>query len=104
MSNLRLVTTERFGEIDCNFYRNMNNDILLTREQIGSALEYKNPVDAIKEIHRKHKDRLNKFSMIEKIQGGVSTTTYPENDGGKQNRALYTTKGVMEIWDRKSVV
>lgn len=40
MSNLKLVTTENFGNLECNFYRNMNDDILLTREQIGQALEY----------------------------------------------------------------
>jgi hypothetical protein len=37
MSNLKLITTENFGELQCNFYRNMNDDILLTREQIGTA-------------------------------------------------------------------
>lgn len=43
MSNLKLVTTENFGNLECNFYRNMNDDILLTREQIGQALEYADP-------------------------------------------------------------
>lgn len=38
--NLKLITTETFGDLSCNFYRNMNDDILLTREQIGTALEY----------------------------------------------------------------
>lgn len=31
MSNLKLITTEKFGDLDCTFYRNMNDDILLTR-------------------------------------------------------------------------
>lgn len=43
MTNLKLITIENFGELQCNFYRNMNDDILLTREQIGTALEYSNP-------------------------------------------------------------
>lgn len=43
MTNLKLITTEKFGIIPCNFYRNMNDDILLTREQIGQALEYVDP-------------------------------------------------------------
>ena len=47
MSSLKLITTEKFGSIPCDFYRNMNDDILLTREQIGSALEYANPYDAL---------------------------------------------------------
>ena len=41
MTNLKLITTETFGNLSCNFYRNMNDDILLTREQIGIALDYK---------------------------------------------------------------
>ena len=43
MTNLKLITTETFGDLSCNFYRNMNDDILLTREQIGQALEYSDP-------------------------------------------------------------
>lgn len=31
MSNLKLITTENFGNLQYNFYRNMNDDILLTR-------------------------------------------------------------------------
>lgn len=57
-NNLKLITIETFGDLSCNFYRNMNDDILLTREQIGTALEYVNPREAIKNIHRKHRDRL----------------------------------------------
>lgn len=55
MSNLTLITTEIFNNLPCNFYRNMNDDILLTREQIGQALEYANSIKAIQNIHAKHK-------------------------------------------------
>lgn len=51
MSNLKLITTENFGNISCDFYRNMNDDILLTREQIGSALEYRDPINSLAKIH-----------------------------------------------------
>ena len=54
-NNLKLITTETFGDLSCNFYRNMNDDILLTREQIGQALEYSDPIKAIQRIHLKHK-------------------------------------------------
>lgn len=43
---LKLITTETFGTVPCDFYRNMNDDMLLTREQIGQALEYKDPSKA----------------------------------------------------------
>lgn len=39
-NNLKLITTETFGDLSCNFYHNMNDKILLTREQIGTILEY----------------------------------------------------------------
>ena len=58
MSSLKLVTTENFGNISCDFYRNMNDDILLTREQIGTALKYTNPSKAIQQIHLRHKGKL----------------------------------------------
>lgn len=58
MSTLKLVTTETFNNLSCSFYRNMNDDILLTREQIGQALEYSDPAKAIRNIHLKYKERL----------------------------------------------
>lgn len=35
MNSLNLSQQKYFGDLPCNFYRNMNDDILLTREQIG---------------------------------------------------------------------
>ena len=84
MTNLKLVTTENFGELQCNFYRNMNDDILLTREQIGTALEYKNPDDAIYRIHKRHKERLGKLSIC-------------LSDGLGHDIFYYTERGIMEI-------
>ena len=72
MANLKLITTENFGKLQCNFYRNMNDDILLTREQIGTALEYADPSKAIRKIHLKHKDRLEPLCIRLKIEGSPS--------------------------------
>lgn len=100
MSSLKLVTTENFGNISCDFYRNMNDDILLTREQIGSALEYTNPRTAIKNIHRKHKDRLDELSIRIK-SGGYQNE--PTSKSEEQERVYYTERGIMEIcrWSRQ---
>lgn len=94
MSNLKLITTEKFGDLDCNFYRNMNDDILLTREQIGTALEYVYPDDALSKIHNRHKERLDPLSVIVKL---AST------DGKYYGTTLYSQRGVMEIcrWSNK---
>lgn len=102
MNNLKLITTEKFGDLCCDFYRNMNDDILLTREQIGTALEYSNPANAIKNIHRKHKDRLDPLSMkVKNDKGGFQSE--PSFQGGLQETYFYTQRGVMEIcrWSRQ---
>lgn len=94
MSNLTLITTETFNNLPCNFYRNMNNDILLTREQIGQALEYTYPDDALSKIHKRHSDRLDPLSVVVKL---AST------DGKIYDTTLYSEKDIMEIcrWSNK---
>lgn len=100
MSNLKLVTTETFNNLQCNFYRNMNDDILLTRDQIGQALEYSDPIKAIQKIHLKHQDRLEPLCMRIKgstqIGGDLSKSE-------EQERVYYTERGIMEIcrWSRQ---
>lgn len=99
MSNLKLVTTENFGNISCNFYRNMNDDILLTREQIGSALEYTNPSKAIQQIHLRHKDRLEPLCLR------ITEIRHPQSEGTgiEVETVYYTERGIMEIcrWSTK---
>lgn len=106
MSNLTLITTETFNNLPCNFYRNMNDDILLTREQIGQALEYADPSKAIRKIHLKHKDRLDELCVrikdktFDNTQSGASRE---QNDNLITERVYYTERGVMEIcrWSRQ---
>lgn len=86
MNNLKLITTETFGDLSCNFYRNINDDILLTREQIGQALEYAYPDDALSKIHKRHRDRLDTLSVVVKLASAdgkeYDTTLYSERDHG----------------------
>ena len=72
----------------------MNDDILLTREQIGLALEYKYPDDALSKIHKRHSNRLDPLSVVVKM---AST------DGKYYDTTLYTQRGIMEIcrWSNK---
>ena len=101
MTNVKLIITETFGNLPCNFYCNMNNDILITREQIGQALEYSDPIKAIQKIHLKHKDRLDELSVRIKgsTQIGGDLTKSEE-----QERVYYTERGIMEIcrWSRQA--
>lgn len=98
MNNLKLVETDVFNEIaTCDFWGNANNEYLVTREQIGRAFGYKNPANAIKNIHLKHKERLDKFST-QLTLGYVEGNRYVERE-----RILYNRKGIMEIcrWSRQ---
>ena len=100
--NLKLITTETFRNVPCDFYRNMNDEMLLTREQIGQALEYKDPSKAIRKIHLKHKDRLEPLCLRLKLgntQNGANLSKSEE-----QERVYYTQQGIMEIcrWSRQS--
>ena len=100
MSKLKLITTETFGDLACNFYRNMNDDILLTREQIGQALEYSNPIKAIQKIHLKHSDRLEPLCLRIK---GSSQIGGDLTKSEEQERVYYSERGIMEIcrWSRQ---
>lgn len=105
MNNLKLVETDVFNEIaTCDFWGNANNEYLVTREQIGRALGYKNPSEAIKKIHMKHRDRLDNYSCLIKsdFSRGVRSGGIDSN-GAIQDRMFYNRKGIMEIcrWSRQ---
>lgn len=98
MNNLKLAETDVFNEIaTCDFWGNANNDYLVTREQIGRALGYGNPSKAIDNIHRKHRERIDKFSTTLTL-GVLEGDRYVERE-----RILYNRKGIMEIcrWSRQ---
>lgn len=63
----------------------------MTREQIGKALQYSEPMKAIANIHERHKERLNKFSFLTLVNG--------------KNTYFYSMKGVYEIyrWSRQPI-
>ena len=99
---LELVKTENFEEYPCDFYRDVNQDIYLNREQIGTALEYADPSKAIRKIHMAHKDRLEPLCVRVKIDGapqiGATLTKREE-----QECVYYSERGIMEIcrWSRQ---
>lgn len=99
--NLKLITTENFGTLSCNFYRNANDDILLTREQVGQALEYKNPIKAIQKIHLTHQDRLEPLCL--RIKSGHPQSGGVLSKSEEQERVYYTQRGIMELcrWSRQ---
>ena len=90
--NLSIVSKEMFGQNEMTIYENENKDIFMTREQIGRALEYKNPRRAIKDIHLRNKERLDEFSRGAQI----------DTPSGKQETIIYNEKGIYEIIRRSA--
>ena len=95
MNDLVLYKSENFQGTVCDLYRNINNDIFMTREQIGRALEYGSPSSAIRKIHERNFDRIDKFAGVVQIDLPL---------GGKQEMYLYEARGIYEIcrWSRQS--
>ena len=97
MTNLKLITTETFGDLPCNFYRNMNDDVLLTRKQIGQALEYSDPIKAIQNIHSKHKDRLDDLCIRIKDKTIKNNHINNRKNNLITEKIVYTLEGTLVI-------
>lgn len=82
MEDLRLVTTEEFNGVDCNFYK-ADSNMWMTRGQIGKALGYHNPRIAIGKIHTAHRDRLDPLSV---------DTNLGSTDGKEYSTYIYIMK------------
>ena len=94
-TSLTLATKRPFGTLTCDFYKNDADEFYMTREQIGQALEYAKPTDAICLIHKRYADRLDPLSStfkmkVEVVNGDV---TYVQ----PRDVFVYTLRGVMEI-------
>lgn len=88
MNELTLVKQAPFGALSIDCYTDGRGNFYVTREQIGQALEYPHPKQAIDNIHKRHKKRLDRFSVVLKMR-----TT----DGKKYDTVLYQSRGAYEI-------
>lgn len=90
-NSMTVITSKSFGALNVDVYQNDKYQYYMTREQIGAALEYNNPNDAIRIIHSRNADRLDPLSTSFKlngVEGGVTKT---------RNIITYNLRGVMEI-------
>lgn len=89
---LTLATSRNLNGHTLNCYVENNSDdnydFWATRTQIGEFLGYADPRIAVKLIHKRNKERLDKFSK--RVQ--IDTTS-----SGKQNTTIYSFKGLLEI-------
>lgn len=87
-TSLTLATQRPFGTLTCDFWQGNDNEFYMTRNQIGTALEYAKPNDAIQQIHSRNADRLNPLSAYLTLRGA---------DGRDHETFVYTLRGTMEI-------
>ena len=95
---LVLADTKKFGTLDIQVYENpavghsrVQDDFWMTREQVGTALEYGDPVNAIMKIHRRNADRLDPLSTKDKMSQVEGKRTV------MREIVCYNLRGVMEI-------
>ena len=95
MNELVLVkSTDLNGVVlDCYVEPNQENtgDFWATREQIGRLLGYTEPNNAIRKIHKRNKERLDKFStsvILTRVEGGREVS---------RGVMVYSFKGLLEI-------
>ena len=91
---LKLVKQGEFLGVNCDFYVDENSNIYMSRTQIGYALGYKDPSNAILRIHQRHYERLDKMSI--EVKECQFVTPYPNKDKNA-HLYMYVEKGIYEI-------
>ena len=95
MQELVLVKQAEFEGVALDCYvqpeQTDKGDFWATREQIGELLGYADPSDAIKKIHKRNAERLDKFSRGDKL------SLHEEGRTVTREVTLYNFKGLLEI-------
>lgn len=90
-NSMTVITSKPFGALNVDVYQNDKHQYYMTREQIGTALEYGNPSKAIQNIHVKNSDRLDPLSSFLNLRNEVGNHTQ------MRQVYVYNLRGVMEI-------
>ena len=90
-NSMTVITSKPFGALNVDVYEDNKHQYYMTREQIGAALEYTDPVRNISKIHDRNADRLNPLSSV------VNLTTEVGNHTQMRQTYMYNLRGVMEI-------
>lgn len=91
---LTLVKQGHFLGTVCDFYVDEESNIYMSRTQIGYALQYKDPANAVLRIHQRHYTRLDKYSI--EISGCQFVTPINKNKNAEKV-FMYAEKGIYEI-------
>lgn len=98
---LKLVKHGEFLGTVCDFYVDEENNIYMSRTQIGYALQYKDPANAIKNIHNKNHDRFDKYSVV---LTGAQFEPPLKNNSKAQKVYMYNEFGIYAMCARSRQV
>lgn len=98
LGNLELVKQGDFLGTKCDFYKDTNDNIYMTRRQIAKALDYKDE-EYVKKLHKNNQKLLDSLSVeISRFNRQGITNTPLENVSNIQsNTLLYNEDGIYEI-------
>lgn len=91
---LMFVKQGKFLGTECDFYISEERKIYMSRTQIGYALQYKNASKSVEKLHNRHKQRIDRFSVMvrgSQIGGGS------KNIDPNQDIWMYAERGIYEI-------
>jgi len=89
MSNLALVKSEMFEDVLCDFWKNENEDIFMTSEQLGKALKYSTPRESVNKLVSR-----NEYLKDIDFSGEVAIFA---TDGKLYNTRVFTKQGIIEV-------
>jgi len=87
-SQLKMVKGGKFLGVKCDFYVDEDGNYYMTRNQLGTALQYSDPQKAVDNLHKRNSDRLDKFSVTVNLRGA---------DNKNYDTTLYIEKGIYDI-------
>lgn len=90
-NSMTVIISKPFGALNIDVYEDSKHQYYMTREQIGTALEYSDPRIAIYKIHQRNADRLDPLSSVTKL------VTQVGNHTEERELFCYNLRGVMEI-------
>lgn len=90
-NSMTVITSKPFGALNVDVYEDNKHQYYMTREQIGRALECKEPRKYIAKIHERNADRLDPLNSV------VNLTTEVGNYTQERQTYMYSLRGVMEI-------
>jgi hypothetical protein len=88
---LQVVKSREFEGKRFDLYEDGEKEFYGTREQIGTLLEYEEPMRAIAHIHERNKERLDRFSTVAKLSKVEGTRIVT------RDVTVYSFKGMLEI-------